>query len=133
MRTSWEKVTEYVGTTYGQDISNELQNKVTVILPEPAHDADVLARHSAREAVVRAGQANIQTARRAGIAILEAAVMAGKDPDAPMRLALLQNEIANGALEASEDVPMHLTDSEKTQHSNEWRTFRERNAHLAKH
>ncbi len=24
MRTSWEKITEYVGTTYGQDISNKL-------------------------------------------------------------------------------------------------------------
>ena len=50
-----------------------------------------------------------------------------------MRLAVLQNEIANGDLEASEDVHMQLTDSEKTQHSNEWRTFRERNANLAKH
>ena len=59
--------------------------------------------------------------------------MAGTDPEAPMRLALLQNEIANGDLEASEDVQMHLTNSEKTQHSNEWRTFRERNANLAKH
>jgi alpha-glucuronidase len=25
MRTSWEKLTQYVGATYGQDISNELQ------------------------------------------------------------------------------------------------------------
>ena len=39
MRTSWEKVTEYVGTTYGQDISNKLQNKVTGTLAEPAHEA----------------------------------------------------------------------------------------------
>ena len=28
---------------------------------------------------------------------------------------------------------MQFTDLEKTQHSNEWRTFRERNANLAKH
>ena len=26
-RTSWEKLVQYVGTNYGQDISNELQNK----------------------------------------------------------------------------------------------------------
>jgi hypothetical protein len=30
MRTSWEKIVQYVGTNYGQDISNELQNKITV-------------------------------------------------------------------------------------------------------
>jgi hypothetical protein len=30
MRTSWEKLAQYVGTNYGQDISNEFQNKITV-------------------------------------------------------------------------------------------------------
>jgi hypothetical protein len=29
MRTLWEKLVQYVGTNYGQDISNELQNKIT--------------------------------------------------------------------------------------------------------
>jgi hypothetical protein len=28
MRTSWEKHVQFVGTNYGQDISNELQNKI---------------------------------------------------------------------------------------------------------
>jgi len=37
MRTSWEKLVQYVGTSYGQDISNELQNKTLVVIPEPAH------------------------------------------------------------------------------------------------
>jgi hypothetical protein len=32
MRTSWEKLVQYVGTNYGQDINNELQNKVWVVL-----------------------------------------------------------------------------------------------------
>ena len=35
MRTSWEKLFQYVGTSYGHDISNELQNKIAVVLPEP--------------------------------------------------------------------------------------------------
>jgi hypothetical protein len=30
MQTSWEKITEHVGTAHGQDISNEPQNKTTV-------------------------------------------------------------------------------------------------------
>jgi hypothetical protein len=49
MRISWEKLAHYVGTNYGQDISNELQNKITVILVEPVHTDDVLLKHSLRE------------------------------------------------------------------------------------
>jgi hypothetical protein len=49
MRTSWEKLVQFVGTNYGQDISNELQNKIPVILSEPIHTPEVLARHAIRE------------------------------------------------------------------------------------
>ena len=55
------------------------------------------------------------------------------DPEAPVKLAILENEIAQGAFEAGEEIPIELTDSEKTQYSNEWRTYRERNASLIKH
>ena len=37
-RSSWEKLVQYVGTDYGQDISNELQNKLTVNLVELTKD-----------------------------------------------------------------------------------------------
>jgi hypothetical protein len=79
MRTSWEKLVQHVGTTYGQDISNELQNKVTVTLVEPAYTAKVLTRHAIREQTVRGGQLNIQRARRAQPAILLTAVTSGVD------------------------------------------------------
>jgi hypothetical protein len=46
MRASWEKLVQFMGTNYGQDISNELQNKIPVILPEPVHTLEVLARHA---------------------------------------------------------------------------------------
>jgi hypothetical protein len=133
MRTSWEKLIQYVGTNYGQDISNELQNKMTVTIVEPVYTPEVLARHAIRETMIRVGQANIQTARQAQRTILQAAVTAGIDVDAPMKLALLQNDIAQGGFESQVDVPIELTDSEKTQHNNEWGTYRERNASLLKH
>jgi hypothetical protein len=53
--------------------------------------------------------------------------------DAPMKLAVVQNEIAQDESTASIEVPVELTDSEKTQFSNDWRTFRERNTNLIKH
>ncbi len=52
MRTSWEKLIQFVGTNYGQDISNELQNKIPVILSEPVHTPEVLARHAICEQMV---------------------------------------------------------------------------------
>ena len=58
MRTSWEKLAHYVGTTYGQDISNELENKSTVTLTEPVHTTEVLAAHAARESMIRGIEVN---------------------------------------------------------------------------
>jgi hypothetical protein len=133
MCTSWEKLVQYVGTNYGQDINNELQNKVWVILTEPVHTDDVLARHSVREVMIRNGRLNSQQARQAQETILEAAVQAGTDMDAPMKLAILQNDIAQGEFAASIEVPVVLTGSEKTQFSNDWLTFQERNTNLIKH
>ena len=130
LRTSWEKLVQYVGTNYGQDVSNELQNKITVILPEPTYTAAILTRHAAREAMIRRGQRNLQTARRAQEFVLQAAVEAAVDPTAPMQLAMLQNAIAEADFAAAEEVPVELTDSEKTLNSNEWRTYRERSTNL---
>jgi hypothetical protein len=132
MQTLWEKLVQYVGTTYGQDISNELQNKITVTLAEPVHTPAVMARHAIREQMICTGQANLQQARLAQQFILEMAVTAAVDPEAPMKLAILNNEIAQAHFEQNVDVPIKMLDSEKTQYSNEWRSYREWNAQLLK-
>jgi hypothetical protein len=88
-----------VSTTYGQDISNELNNKTTLILPEPVHTGAVLTRHATRERMNRKRQANLQQARMAQKVILEAAVTHGNDPEAPLKLAVLENAIAEGDVE----------------------------------
>ena len=54
MRQSWEKLMEYVGTTLGQDIANEVQNKTQVNIPEPVHDAMTIARETACVAMITA-------------------------------------------------------------------------------
>jgi hypothetical protein len=132
MRTSWEKLVQYVGTNYGQDISNELQNRITVTLPEPVHTPAVIARHAIREQMIREGQDNLQLARLEEQLLLEEEVLAG-DRSARMKLAILNNAIAEGDFQLTVDVPIEMTDSEKTQHSNKWQTYRERNAQLLKH
>jgi hypothetical protein len=52
---------------------------------------------------------------------------------APMELAILNNVIAEADFQQNVEVPIEMTDSEKTQHSNEWRSYRERNAKLETH
>jgi hypothetical protein len=113
MHTSWEKLAQYlrVRTNYGQDISNELQNKITVIIVEPLQTDDVLFKHSLRENMIRKGQMNIQRARKAQETILDGAVLTGIDMKAPMKLDLLKNDIAQGGLSANIEVPILLNDS----------------------
>jgi hypothetical protein len=132
MRTSWENLcSQFVGTNYGQDIGNELQNKIPVILSEPVHTLEVLARHAIQEQMVRTGEENLQRAHLLKQVILEAAATLEADPDASMQLAILDNEIAEGNYKQNNEVPIEMSDSEKTQYSNNWRTYRERNALLA--
>jgi hypothetical protein len=113
MRTSWEIFVNYVGTNYGQDINNELQNKIIIVLVEPVHMDDVLMRHGVREVIIRTGHMNIQRERQYQETILRASVLAVIYLDAPMKLAILQNEIAQGEFAASIEVPVELNDSEK--------------------
>jgi hypothetical protein len=111
MQTPWEKRVQYVSTKYGQDISNELQNKTPMTLVKPVHVEPIVMRHGVREQMIRAGQLNIQQARKSQQTIPYAAVAAGLDVDAPMKLAILQNEIAQGEFAANIEVPVKLTDS----------------------
>jgi hypothetical protein len=71
--------------------------------------------------------------RQAQEIILKSSVLAGIDLEAPMKLAILENEISQGEFAANIEVPVELNDSEKTKFSNDWRTLRERNANLIKH
>ena len=63
---------------------------------------------------------------------MEAAVTSDVDDTAPTKLAILENEIAQCDYEQNMDVPIRMTDLEKTQFRNEWCTYRERNAQLRK-
>ena len=132
MRTSMEKFIQYVGTTFGEDIRNELENETTVVIDAPTLSDEIKERHEKRVTVLREAQENLQRVREKRVPVLEAAVKDGKDEEAEMKLALLQNEIAQAAYDMTLDIPIELTDEEKTQHSIAWRTYRERKNNLEK-
>ena len=85
---------KYVGANYSQDISNQLQNKITVNLVEPVHMPEVTVRHAIKEKIIRTGQANIHNVRKTQRTILEVEVTAAVDNTAPMKLEILESEIS---------------------------------------
>jgi hypothetical protein len=62
-------------------------------------------KHGLREAMIRSRQRNIQRARQDQDIILKAAVVVN-DPDAPMKLAIQQNEISQEEFLSSNEVAM---------------------------
>jgi hypothetical protein len=132
MRNTWEKITHHVGTIYGHDISNELQNKMRVTIAEPRYTTAVLITHAQNETRRLAQSVRLTHARNAQRLVLVAAVTAAEDPAAPMNLALLDNEIEEAAYQLSVPLPMRLDESEATLYHNDWRTYRERSSRLEK-
>ncbi len=45
MRTTQEKIGQYVGIKYGENIVNELTNTATVTIPPPVYSTAILLRH----------------------------------------------------------------------------------------
>jgi hypothetical protein len=110
MRTTWEKIVHHAGTIYGHDISNELQNRKTLTIEEPTHTQAVLQKHAEREARRLTQQARLATARSLQRIALQAADTLGVDPNAPMMLAILDNEIEEAAYQDTLDLPVKLND-----------------------
>jgi hypothetical protein len=133
MRTTWEKLVQYAGTTFGQEISNELQNRVTFVLQEPVYDPEVTKRHNKRVRVIRSGQQALKKAREARLSKLEKEVQAGTNQDAEIQLAILTDEIAQGDLAISEDIAVEMTQAETNLYQSEWKSYRESLKEISKH
>jgi hypothetical protein len=73
MRTTQEKIGQYVGIKYGEDIANELTNKTTVAIPPPVYSTAILLRHQEWERHVRRKQKNMRTALDTKLAQLQSA------------------------------------------------------------
>ena len=98
---------------------------MAVVLPEPEYELAILTRHGARETMVRDGQANLRASRELQRASLQTMMDAGNAPaDTPFKLAVVENEIAQGDFDAISPVSVVLTDAKKTANSNAWQSYR---------
>jgi hypothetical protein len=126
MCTTQEKIGQYVGIKYGEDIANELTNKTTVTIPPPMYSTAMLLRHQKWERHVRRKQMNMKTALDEKLAQLQSVLG-------------IQDAVANAKVENQvEDVAYHqgqevLTDSEKLEYSNKSKMHSHHIATLEKH
>lgn len=130
MRTTWEKIVHHVGTIYGHDISNELQNMKIVVIKEPTYTDEVLAKHAEKEARRITQETRVTRARTTKRTSL--LITSLTDPDDAMKLAILDNEIEEATYLAGLPLPVKLDEEESNHNHNEWRTYRERTSRLAK-
>ena len=110
MRVTWEKLVYHAGTKFQSDVSNELQNKNEVNIPDPEYSQEILDRHKNKEALHAMQMQRLQDACKQQKAALEAIVADPTQlvayPEAPVKLAELNNAIEQADLEASEPLPI---------------------------
>ena len=107
------EIIQYVGTIYGQDISNELQYK-KIVLKKPEHSADIKTQHALRVAVIKQSQTNLVSARTEQKKLLVQNISV----TGIINLAKLDNEILITDFENQQKVSIIMTEDEKTKHSN---------------
>jgi hypothetical protein len=134
MRIMQEKIVQYIGANYGEDIANKLQNKTRVVLSAPTYSSVTLTCHVLQIMLVRTQQATMKTTRLSSRTSLEAEI--ANDPTnrtLVTELAKLINDISKGDFEAAQDVPVELTNQEWMDYSNECRNQSRRVATLETH
>jgi hypothetical protein len=106
MHTTQEKIGQYVGIKYGEDIANELTNKATVTIPPPVYSTAILLRHQEWERHVSRNQVNMRTALDAKLAQLQST---SGIQDA-VAIAEVKNQVKDVAYHQGQEVPYNLTD-----------------------
>ena len=127
MRTTWEKLCQYIGKKMSEDIATELHNKTKVMITEPTHLAEVEACHATQAQMIIASRQNLRNALVAKLASLEAAGTSN-----PVDITQLQNDLVQSDFQALQPVPYDLTADKKTQWDAEWKTYQQRKDQLVK-
>jgi uncharacterized protein YbjQ (UPF0145 family) len=131
MRVTQEKVQQYVGIKFGEDIANKIKNKKLVILTPPKYSNAIELRHQEYERLVRRKQGNLMRALEVKLTTLQAQAVAGDD--VALDIANLENQIDDLEFESRQEVPHKLTMEEAGGYSNNAKTHSLREATLEKH
>jgi hypothetical protein len=134
MRITQEKITQYIGAKYGEDIANELQNKTRIVFSAPAYPSTTMTQHTLQIALVRSQEATMSTARLSSRTSLESEIaLAPGNQSLIMEITKLNQDIAQADFEAAQDVPIKLNDQEQIDYSNECQNHSRRISTLETH
>jgi hypothetical protein len=119
MQILQEKIAQYIGAKYGEDIVNELQNKTRIVLSAPAYPSMTMTQHALWIALVRSQQAAMLTARLLSRTLLEAEIaLAPGNRSLVMELVKLNQDITQADFEVAQDMAIELNDQEQIDYSN---------------
>ena len=79
MRVTQEKIQQYVGLKFGEDIANELKTRSLVVLTPPKYSDAIELRHAEYKKLVRKKLTNLMTALQTQLITLQTAASAGDD------------------------------------------------------
>ena len=102
MQKTLKKLVKYIGTLYGQDITNDIGNHTVVTIAKPKHSIAVLLAHAAKETLRIENYNRLLLPRQAQESLLQQS--AANDPEITMNVAELQNDMALQA--ATHDLTM---------------------------
>jgi hypothetical protein len=131
MRVTQEKVQQYAGIKFGEDIANEIKNKKLVVLIPPKYSNAIKLRHQEYERLVKRKQGNLMRALKVKLTTLQAHTVVGDD--VALDIANVENQIDDLKFESCQEVPNKLTMEEAGGYSNSAKTHSLREAMLEKH
>jgi hypothetical protein len=130
MRFTQEKIQQYVGIKFGEDIANEIKNKKLVVLTLPKYSNAIELKHQEFEKLVRRKQGNLMKALEVKLSTLKAQL--GSGDDVALEIANLENQLDDLKFESHQEVPHKLTMEEASGYSNHAKTHSLHKAMLEK-
>ena len=125
LRTTSEKLIIYVGTKYGNKMSNELRTRIKYIPSKPEYRQEDIERHEKREQARKDGLREVIDAYKIRAAALLKKATDDGDTEARAQHALLKMEIRQFELDLQEDKEIELTGAAGLKFKNDMRTYRE--------
>jgi hypothetical protein len=128
MHTTWEKIIEYVSSTYSNDISTELATRTPLVLSPPEHSKEIQEDHDEKEKLRQTQLAQtilgLKTDLKAHKSVKGHSARVAAD---------MENEIDSLTFAMKKKGPIVLEGDEKTAWDTEWKNYNKRKQELIKH
>jgi len=123
VKVTWEKIVDYAGTQYGEDVRRTLSTKKHVVIPVPVYTPEVLAKHAIKEAAHKRSLQILLNGQLISEKMLTKLVQVGTDTDAPVKLAKLQNEIQTTKDGLANPLELVLTQQDNQEFANRTKAY----------